>query len=97
VRQPGAPTVHLLHRPVWQRPCTRVLGLDGRAKPLSGGDGSRGATPRKVEEWERFGAGGAYEVEEQEGELDPEMAEPLTPTEPKESAHELRWSDVVSG
>jgi hypothetical protein len=35
------------------------LGLDGRAKPLSGRDGRRGVAPREVEELEWFGTGGA--------------------------------------
>jgi hypothetical protein len=47
VQQPGALAVHLLRHPVWQRLCAWVLGLDIRAKSLSGGDGRRGAAPRK--------------------------------------------------
>jgi hypothetical protein len=47
VWKPGAPTSRPLRRPVWQRSCAWVLGLDGRAKPLSIGDRRRGVAPRK--------------------------------------------------
>jgi hypothetical protein len=59
VRQPGTPVVHPLRCPIRQRSCVRVLGLDGQAKPLSDGDGRRGAALREVEELEWFGARGA--------------------------------------
>jgi hypothetical protein len=67
MRQPGAPVVCPLCHPVNQRPRAQVLGLDGRAMPLSDGDGRGGAAPRKAEKWVRFSAGGAQQ-EEQEGE-----------------------------
>jgi hypothetical protein len=69
VRQPGALAVRSLCHPVLQRPCARVLGLNGRAKPLSSGDGRWGATPREVEKQERLGAGGAQQEVKQEGEF----------------------------
>jgi hypothetical protein len=90
VRQPGAPVVRLLCHLVWQRPCAQVLGLNGQAEPLSGGNGRRGAALRKVEERTRFGPGGAYQVEEQEGELDPETAEPSTPAEQRSLRNQRR-------
>jgi hypothetical protein len=69
VRQPSAPVIRTLRRPIWQRPCTRVLELNCWAKSLSDGDGRRGVTPREVEEQERFDAGGVDLVEEQQGEF----------------------------
>jgi hypothetical protein len=54
VWQPGASTVHPLHRLVWQRPRPWVLGLNDWAKPLSGDDGRRGVAPRIVEERVQF-------------------------------------------
>jgi hypothetical protein len=57
--QLGALVVHPLRRPVWQRPCARVLGLDSRVKPLSGGDGRWEVALREVDEQEQFGVGGA--------------------------------------
>jgi hypothetical protein len=61
--------VRPLRHPVWERPHTRILGLDGRAEPLSGGDGRGGAAPRKEEKWIQFDAGGAQQEEEQDGEF----------------------------
>jgi hypothetical protein len=39
-----------LLQPNRQRPRTRVMGLEGRAKPLSGGGGRRRVMPRTMEE-----------------------------------------------
>jgi hypothetical protein len=64
--QLAAPSVRPPHHPIRQRPSARVVGLDGRAKLVSG--------PRKRErsveehEWRRFGAGGGHEGEEQKEE-----------------------------
>jgi ribosomal protein L15 len=44
------------------------MGLDGQAKPLSGGYGRRGATSRKENKWVWFGIGGGHLEEEQEEE-----------------------------
>jgi hypothetical protein len=41
------------------------LGLDGRAEPLSNGDGRRGVAQRIVEKRIRFGVEGAYQEDEQ--------------------------------
>jgi hypothetical protein len=49
MRQSGAQVVRSLRHPVWQRLRARVLGLDGRVEPLSGGDGRGRAAPRKAE------------------------------------------------
>jgi hypothetical protein len=56
------------HRPILQRPRARVLGLNGRAEPLSGDDGRRGATPRKECTRVRFSVGEGHQEEEQAGE-----------------------------
>jgi hypothetical protein len=47
VRQPCHPVAGLLRHPNRQRSSARVVGLNGRAKSLSG-DGGRGAAPRKT-------------------------------------------------
>jgi hypothetical protein len=68
VQQPGAPPVHPLCHPARQRSRTRVLGLDGRAEPLSDNDGRRGAALRKGNKRVQFDTGGGHQEEEQEGE-----------------------------
>jgi hypothetical protein len=60
VRQPGTPVIRPLHHPNRQRLCSWVMGLNGRAKPLSGAGGRRGATPKEVTK--------VKQVEEQEEE-----------------------------
>jgi hypothetical protein len=60
VWRPGAPAVHPLRCPNRQRPRARVMGLDGRAKPFSGGDGRKGAALRKESKQVRFSARGGH-------------------------------------
>jgi hypothetical protein len=68
MRQPGSPAVCPLRRPSQQRPRARVMGLDGGAKPWTGGGGRRGAAPRKESKRVQFGAGGGHQEEVQEEE-----------------------------
>jgi hypothetical protein len=63
--------VHPLHCPVRQKSRAGVLGLDGWAEPLSGGDGRRGAAPeedtkrRSKRGSARSSDGGAIDASEQ--------------------------------
>jgi hypothetical protein len=97
--QLGATVVHPLCRPIRQRPRAQVLGLDGRAEPLSGGDGRRGAVSRKVKKWVWFSTGEGHQEEEQEEECkrsdDSEAIDVGGGVEQVDRPVELRWSEVV--